>query len=512
MRSASRAFLLCLLLIPGHAAAADDAPFSVREISGPGRIVAAELADLDGDGRGDLVAIAFEGGPPSERRRLRVYYGGEGGTLPEHPSFEQPLPEGATFYDLADVDGRPGVELLLVARRGVVSISFAAREPTSRLLALPDVPSAAPLPDERGLERLHIVRPELGGARLLVPGLGESAVLGADGSGLGRLRTGGRANYFVPSRPGPMIAESELDLYFDVPRLDTADVNGDGRADVVAATRHELRVFLQRADGSFPAEPDRDLPLGLVSADEHIRNTASVRVHVGDANGDGRADLLVTHASGGLLGARTQSRLYWNRDGTWNLASPDQVFENEGGIVTDQWIDLDGDGRVEWLRAFVPVSVLELAEVLLQRAIDVDASILRAGADGRFDPQPWFRRKYSIGFSFETMRPRGFLPTLEADWNGDGFRDLLTSGEGRALEVYLGDPVRGYGERTARQTLDTAGRLGPGDLDGDGLPDWVIYDPRREGAPMRIGLNRGALPGTPAGMRAAEPDAPGEAP
>jgi hypothetical protein len=104
--------------------------------------------------------------------------------------------------------------------------------------------------------------------------------------------------------------------------------------------------------------------------------------------------------------------------------------------------------------------------------------------------------------NFETMRLRGFVPTLEADVNGDGQRDLLASGDGAALEVYLGGPEYRFAQRQLRQELDTGGRIGFGDLDGDGLPDFVIYDPRRADVPVRVGRNLGSLPGTPEGMRA----------
>ena len=35
-----------------------------------------------------------------------------------------------------------------------------------------------------------------------------------------------------------------------------------------------------------------------------------------------------------------------------------------------------------------------------------------------------------------------------------------------------------------------------GEWNGDGLPDFVLYDPRELQAPVRIARNRGILPGT----------------
>jgi hypothetical protein len=477
-------------------------PFAVQAIASSGRAVAAEIADLDGDGRADLLVIAVSGVPPDETRAIRVHFQDPDGRLPGAPSWEAPLPRAAAVYDVADVDAQPGAELVLLERDGLAVLSLASRVPRWREILSPSTPTAAVLPDERGIERVRLVRPALGGVRFLVPGLGEAAVLGPDGEVLGRLRVGGRANYFAMPRPGPLVSESEIDLYLDVPHLDVADVDGDGRADVVSSTRHALRVFRQRPDGRFPSEPDGELPLRLISADDHVRNSGSVRVALADVDGDGRADLLVTRASGGVLRAVTQTRIHRNRDGGWDLAHPDQIYENRGGVVVDQLVDLDGDGRPELMRAFTPLGLVDLAQFFLQRAIHADASVYRAEADGRFATKPAYERDFRLGMNFETMRLRGFVPTLEADVNGDGQRDLVASGDGAAIEVYLGGPEYRFAQRQARQELDSGGRASFGDLDGDGLSDLAIYDPRRADVPVRVLHNLGELPGTPPGMRA----------
>jgi len=497
----ARARAIVLASTAALAARADGpAPFAVTTLPNEGRAVAAEIADFDGDGRADLLVLSVAGVPPDEKRTIRVRYQGADGALPEAPSWEAPLPRAAAIYDVGDVDGQPGSELVLLERDGLAVLSLAGRIPRWRQLLSPATPTAAVLPDERGIERLRLLRRELGAGRFVIPALAEAAVLGPDGEVLGQLQIGGRANYFAPPRPGPLVSESEIEIYFDVPHLDVADVDGDGRADLVASTRHSLRVFRQHPDGRFSSAPDRDLPLRLISADDHVRNAGSVRVALGDIDGDGRADLVITRGSGGLLRAVTETRIHRNRDGGWDLAHPDQIFENRGGAVVDQLVDLDGDGRPELLRAVTSLGLVDLAQFFLQRAIHADASIYKA-IDGRFANAPIYERDFRLGMNFETLRLRGFVPTLEVDVNGDGQRDLVASGDGNAIEVYLGGPEYKFAQRQARQELDTGGRASFGDLDGDGLPDIAIYDPRRADVPVRVGRNLGVLPGTPAGMR-----------
>ena len=66
---------LALCLAAAHAAA-DDAPFQIREIASPDRAIQADLTDLDGDGRADLLWMSSRGLPPEEQRELRVHLAG----------------------------------------------------------------------------------------------------------------------------------------------------------------------------------------------------------------------------------------------------------------------------------------------------------------------------------------------------------------------------------------------------------------------------------------------------
>lgn len=487
------------LLVAGVSWAAEPV-FDVVEIPTEGRTVAAELVDLDGDGRVDLLQIVFVSVPPDEQRLLRVFLQGPGG-FRTAPDRVLPLPQGSAVYDLADVLPEPGTELLLLRARDLVVLSLGGARPSERHIAIPNLVTLGAAPDERGIDRLRIVWNGLGdGPWLMVPGPGEMIALSPSGELVARFEIGLRANYFVPRREGPMAVESEMQLFFDVPRLHVGDVNGDGRVDLIAASRHELRVFLRGEDGTFTSAPQRVVPIARVSEQDHIRGSGAIRVDVTEIDGDGRVDVLVSQVSGSLLDARTETSVHLNRDGAWDLASADQSFENRDAWTAEQLVDLDADGRLDLVRISVHFSILEVVEALIQQAIDAEVRIYRPDSDGTFGSEPWVSRKFAIPLDFETGRPRGFIPTFEGDVNSDGYPDLLASGDGDALEVWLGGPEHRYRKRVANQELDTSGRIRFGDLRGDGLADFVIFAPERPGHAVRIGRNRGILPGSPATM------------
>jgi hypothetical protein len=496
-RSAPVVGALAWMVFPGPSAG-DDAPFAIQSIAIAGRVVQSDLVDLDGDARGDLLCIRADGLPPDEHREIHVFYQRKDGTFSEEADWRAPLPTGVGAYDLAEFDGRPGSELILLRRDRITLLSFALREASHRDLPVGATPTIALAIDERGVDRLQLVREGLvaGAPGRRIPGTGWAAVLDAKGESRGVLDVGARANYYVPKRPGPLVSESEAQVYFDHPRLSVGDVDGDGRGDVVSTNRHELRVFLQDAEGLFARRPSRRIALGRISLEDHVRNSGAVRVDGADFDADGRLDLLISTSVGSLFAATSTVGIHLNRDGGWNLAKADQEFDIEGGLAGNVVIDLDGDGAVELIEARVPTGVLEVVETLVTRAIDAEVTVFRRGDGLLYDPKPWHAWKLGLGISFETFRTTGFVPNLEADFNGDGLHDLLGSGDGDRLEVHLGDADSGWRKRHATQPLDTGGRIRYGDLDGDGLADFVLYDSRRPGTPVLVGTNRGVLPGT----------------
>lgn len=480
-------------------------PFRVFELPGPGRVASAGISDLDGDGQADIWALSIFGVPPDSRRELRVHFQRPDGSFDDAPSWTGAVVDGAGAYEIADLPDGPGEELLLLRRDRVTVLSFAGRELATRDLVIPGDPTIAAAPDERGLDRYRLMRAEIG-PNLLVPGLGEIIVLSPAGEVLSRPEVGARANYFIPHRPGPLVGESEIESYYDFAHIETGDVDGDGLVDLITSTRHELRVFRQRAGGRFPRKPDQQLAFRRLDETDQIRGSGNVRMASDDFDGDGRADLVVTSTTGGLLSALTETTFHINREGTWNLQKPDVTFSTEGSWSSLQLLDLDGDGRPELIEAKIALTVLEIVEFLLQRSIDVEVSYFHSGEDGVFETKPTRRNTVTVGVELDTFTQKGFIPSLSRDFNGDGLPDRLGSGEGKAAEVFLGGGDAPYAKRAARQPMDTRGSIRFGDVDGDGLPDFLLFDRTRPDAPIRIAVNIGTLPGTKkrAVMRGAE--------
>ncbi len=245
---------------------------------------------------------------------------------------------------------------------------------------------------------------------------------------------------------------------------DLADVNGDGRVDIVGFTGgvSKVSVALGQADGTFSiaktafgGDPADNTP--WTDQDRYPRRLA-------DVNGDGRADL-VSYSNTSILIALGQE------DGTFGLAKTafSGNFTNATGwtsqSVTPRLLgDVDGDGRAD-IVAFGTDRIL----------------VARGQADGTF-AQPSLA--YSGGFTKNTTWVnQNINPRELADVNGDGRMDIVgfasdgayvafgqTDGTfSRARAGYIG--AYGY----SSWSTQTAYPRQLTDVDGDGRADIVGF-------------------------------------
>jgi hypothetical protein len=220
--------------------------------------------------------------------------------------------------------------------------------------------------------------------------------------------------------------------------LRVADLDGDGRLDIVAAGRasKNLKIYWNRADVGKPPKPETSW-----RKHEVWRGGRSNGAVAADFTGDGKMDIAFNGAG--------KSHLLIGPDWTHRVISPPDTV---GGGIHCTAMDVDRDGDIDFVDCPRQLSWLE-----------------NPGAGNK----PW-------SYHLVDQDPTGIHCVLPADVNQDGKMDLIVNQFNPIGAV--GDSIMWYetsGGDWTRHVFasgDAGGGshyMGFGDLDGDSLPDIV---------------------------------------
>ena len=292
----------------------------------------------------------------------------------------------------------------------------------------------------------------------------------------------------------------------------TADLNGDGKLDLLLTENGSLAALLGKGDGTF-ADPVVSIPgasngcfadfdgdgkldtlldgttaLGNGDCTFRVGNAlpGTAPWAAGDFNGDGKADLLARMGLSGntFLGSGTDS-----------FTALDLTAFQVNAIPPCAWIaNLDGDGTLDLIDEFG--SMEEIAYGKGDGHFTIETAFMNVpGAtqshwftvgdtDGDGLPDAvaavYFPKLFQDGiWRWPQFGPAtiGLVPGLAADFDGDGRIDIVSAkgpfGELRGY-VWLGRSDGSFAEGPYDPALDQAAAYGVGDFNGDGRADLAV--------------------------------------
>jgi len=444
-------------------------PFDAVTLETAGRITQRHTADLDGDGLEDILLLLG--------RTARVHFQDPSLGFRAEADLSLEIARDAILFDTGDVDGDPKTrELVLLGTDSVSAVSFRGRKAAPLGKPLAPAPKSRLRPDAGDVHWRPLAR-DLGGTpgdELILPAERAFAILARETT-TGAYGDTGRVPLMTTGSvdPGSDALLSRFRASVGYPALHVADLDGDGAPDLAAATLDEI-VFFRGSKGGplvLPGEWKR-FPTGLERRRD--RPSPAEPVVLDDADGDGRADLLVVDGPAGTIRVFTSGA-----DGPEPEESPAQVLRIDGWILETSLLDLDGDGRRDLCVASTPeIGILEGARIVLEKslAFRIDAFPARREAGGKepFARTPSASVQRFVPVAFATGGPARFemtsapRPSVLGDFDGDGRPDLFAPIDAGSLGVFRGSAPLRFEEKPSLSIP-----LPPGDAASRGSEAWL---------------------------------------
>ncbi len=306
---------------------------------------------------------------------------------------------------------------------------------------------------------------------------GRADILGMVSTEVGGAATQGYVSTRLQNADGSFVLPTRFGVGVGPANLVMADVNGDGRPDLVVANAQDKSITVRLAD---PANPGFFLPAIILPTP----NRVPLDVAVGDLNGDGLMDIAVAasfDAGTGTVPVPAPTVMVF-RQLTPVSPTPNSVLFDApvtylvgGDPQAVAVADLDGDGLAD-------LAVATTANTV---------SVLRQTSPGTFAPAV----DYATG-----VQP---VAIKAVDLNGDGKLDLLTANFGaslnpgtQGLSLLLQNGTGTFAAPVQFSTGYRAVALAVGDLNGDGAPDVAVACEGLPGDPGAVSVFLQPAPGS----------------
>lgn len=430
------------------------APAIAQQLEPRADVACQMLVDTDGDGRQELIVVTQ--GALGNGVIARHDLAADGRTFALRDWVD--VHEGRRMLlAAADVHPHAGVELVVADPSGIGWITWPA-DPAAHTLELRPLarrarftlrtvrPQTSPFVRDLNRDgRLDLLLPT---ARGVMPFLQEAP--GDDGEPRFRAMDLLPVPVQATIDSGSTGLDQELQGALTVPQIDTQDLNGDNRPDLLTQQGQKHAFWLQQADGTFGKPLEVDLaqfedstPKAAITPGSTLVLGDRQLLQRGDVDGDGIPDFVIAHR-----------RKVWTF--LSSAAGPQFTRARTQAVADDVTamlvIDLDGDERAELLTFQLQVPGVGALLLGLVQSIDIDIKAVGYRSEnGAFANTPTWRRMVTLRIppilsllSRQDELVKRFTDIVgkvrlgvRGPFTAAGKHDLaIVSGDGTALELH----------------------------------------------------------------------------
>ena len=285
------------------------------------------------------------------------------------------------------------------------------------------------------------------------------------------------------------VSYNDQDIYF-------ADMNGDGKTDLITVQKGQLNVFEQNINMQFSVKP-RIVDINnaihginwwdMTGPNDQEMDQSDIKHRkvkaIDDFNADGIPDLAVefTNSSGVLdktidyeffYGALKDAQVTFSKQANTKITSEDTLSNLA-------LLDINMDGKKEVTVSSYDIGISQIVSALLSGSIDQDVLIFSMDNNNQFSKTPLVSQEVEITFSLSSgTRGRPLVKMM--DVNGDRFKDIVYSDGDDVLRTLMATPSERepYDSRSLRQKISlpkNPSEASAEDINDDDKVDLVLH-------------------------------------
>jgi hypothetical protein len=479
------------------AAKSDGEFFTVYELQVEGDFIDYLMDDLNGDGLNDGLFFHSYRRNGKIVRCFSIFYQHAGGFNKE-ADYQFEIDPHAVVYDLADVDPRPGKEILFFKNEGIFYYQMinGRYDPTPVLLF--ETPSIFKIPDKLFLERMDFARDlnDDGNIEILVPQFHQLLIFAKQADG-----TYGLTAALDCPLLNSVTSLTEVSRYlvstFLIPNILFVDYNRDQRTDIVTVHDEYLKVFFQNSAGEFSNADSATVGFSFILTQAYASKLGNGNIYqrdrfqdktgittLADLNDNGLLDMIVEKFShkDGALNPKKQFHIYFAREdpdhpqngGIFNEI-PDHIIINRGFQIQSKIADLNNDRKMDICIPVIEIGMFKIIQMLITGNINVNVFWYVMDESGQYPKVPDY--ELNIKVEIDTQRRKIPVFSMDGDFNGNGRNDLVRSQDGSLMIHYAPDdgrPKESADVKFEIQMPDNGKMVKPQMVNGDSKSDMVM--------------------------------------
>ena len=439
-------FLLAALL-----GAAGESP-QVFTLSARVNVWDVETGDMNGDGRTDVLLLCSDEEAAPLDKEVLLFFADDAGGYPASPSATLPLPEMSGPVMLAECDGAPPKEAVVLDAYGAAVHGF--RNGAFERTGEARFPSLLPCGSR---EPVFLKK-----AAVDLLGDGRDVWLIPSPSGLLLQRLDGPVATVACDVRSEIRRYESTHITHRLPAVHPFTLPGE-TTKALAFLSDEYADF---ASGAGWKETHRfKVPMTL--EEKWDANTA-----MEDISGNGLPDLVVTQVKG-TVNMVAKTHVYLAEKPFTYPETPAAEFTFKGGVSAPVLKDVDGDGRQDIVQISIPLGVANFINYFVRGKIAIHSEVyLFNGTD--FGKKPTF----STNLTMDAPEGRERVAYTFGDFTGDGRLDVAYGKSAGTLVVRAGEEQQFLASKPcASVEVPSFGIAEPVSLNGNPAEDILLFHP-----------------------------------